>query len=68
MTTTIHSHSAWTNKGGHVTGHIQLPAQPGDGMPIGKLNNQAKSFGDSCSLHLRGVAEWAGGRSALPPA
>jgi len=33
-----------------TAGQIQLPAQPGDGMPISKLINQAKPFGDSCSL------------------
>ena len=33
-----------------TAGHIQLPAQPGVGMPISKLINQAKPIGDSCSL------------------
>jgi len=29
-----------------TAGHIQLLAQPGDGMPFSKLINQAKFFGD----------------------
>jgi hypothetical protein len=29
-----------------TAGHIQLLAQPGDGMPFSKLINQAKLFSD----------------------
>ena len=33
-----------------TAGHAQLPAQPGNGVLICQLLNQAKPFGDSCSL------------------
>jgi hypothetical protein len=45
-----------------------LPAEPGRGEAIRQAADQPKPLGGSCSLHLRGEAEWAGGRSVLPPA
>jgi len=51
-----------------AAGYPQLPEEPGCGEAIGEGINQLKPLGGSFSLHLRGEAEWAGGRSVLPPA
>jgi len=51
-----------------AAGYPQLPAEPGRGEVIRQAADQPKPLGGSCSLPLRGEAEWAGGRSVLPPA
>lgn len=42
-----------------AAGHAQLPAEPGSGEAGREGLDQAKPLGGSCSLHLRGAAEWA---------
>ena len=59
---------AWCAVKAAAANDAQLHAQPGHRKTVQHKADQAKPLGGSCFLHLRGVAEWAGGRSALPPA
>ena len=51
-----------------AAGYNQLLTQPGRGEAVLEGLDQAKPLVGSCSLHLRGAAEWAGVHSAMRPA
>jgi len=51
MTTSTHSHKAWTNKGGHVSLKFLTPVQRHSGSAIVICKQRAEVYENACRAH-----------------